>query len=102
MDFSVKPRISVKALNWTEEPVTVCPDSFLKVFKWSGRASKLNNAFKLFTDNWGKIEKANKAIGKGLDLYDFVISWMLVLHVEYDQIVQLMLWFRQTAVFIQD
>ena len=53
-------------------------------------ASKLNNAFKLFTDNWGKIEKANKAIGKGLDLYDFVISWMLVLHVEYDQIVQLM------------
>lgn len=35
-------------------------------------------------------EEANKKVGKIIDLYDFVISWMMILQVEYDQIIHLM------------
>ncbi len=53
-------------------------------------ANEMNECLKKINDNWSKIENVYSAAGKSIDAYEFVISWLMIMQTNYDQILQLM------------
>ncbi len=53
-------------------------------------ASEMNDCLKKINDNWSKIQKVYSTVGAGIDTYEFVVSWLIIMQSNYDQIQQLM------------
>ena len=53
-------------------------------------ASEMNDCLKKINSSWSKIESVYSTVGKGIDAYEFVVSWLMIMQTNYDQILQLM------------